>query len=58
MLLERASGSPSSIALNLICVKCCLGPVFFPNHESFVMLTINFAPFFLFLATILGNIPS
>ena len=32
---------PVSIALNILCTKCCLGPIDFPNHPSSEILIIK-----------------
>ena len=32
---------PLSIALKILCVKCCFGPIDLPNHPSSEMLMIK-----------------
>ena len=38
---DLSNGTPLSIDLNIDAAKCCLGPIVFPNHASFVMLMIK-----------------
>ena len=41
LLEDLTRGIPSSIDLKRACVKCCRGPLKFPNHPSLLMFTNN-----------------
>ena len=41
LLAERIKYLPLSIALKILCAKCCLGPIDFPNHPSSEILIIR-----------------
>ena len=39
---DLKSGTPFSTDLKIAAVKCCFGPVVFPNQASFVILISSF----------------
>ena len=41
LFAERNKYFPLSIALKMLCVKCCFGPIDSPNHPSSEILIIK-----------------